>query len=106
SKTLLLAIAPRWARTNQYSLPSKPKVRGRRWFIFFTTCKHLMLSLFLRAQILPSIRVIQRKCVVNLKSPAGMHRRAQQNENHASNCRQSNAADRTGRRSVAQALGL
>src|SRR5205823_9264137 len=84
SKTLPLAIAPRWARINQYSLPSKPKVRGRRWFIFFTTCKHLMLSLFLRAQILPSIRVIQRKCVVNLRSPAGMHRRAQQNENQAS----------------------
>src|SRR6266581_5770055 len=49
-KTLPLAIAPRWARINQYSLPSKPKVRGRRRFIFFTTCKHLMLSLFLRAQ--------------------------------------------------------
>ena len=37
---------------------AKRKVRGRRWFIFSTTCKHLMLSLFLRAQILPSIRVI------------------------------------------------
>jgi len=88
-QTVLLRESDLWAKREQWlrehqqdSLPSKRKVRGRHWFIFSTMCRHLMLSLFLRAQILPSIRVIQRKCVVSLKSRAGMRRRAQQSENH------------------------
>ena len=65
------------AITNPFRYPSKRKVNGRRWFIFFTMSRRLMGSWFLRAQILRLIRVTRRRCVVNLRSPAGTRPRPQ-----------------------------